>query len=308
MLSIQYIIGQLNAPLNSFIGFVQSAQDARISLERIGEIHDQENENENENQSIDTLPKAKDLVIKNLSFRYGGPSSSLVLTDLSLVIPEGKVTAIVGASGSGKTTLLRLLLKLYKPTTGEIRIGNVNLENIDPRFWRRNCGVVMQDGYIFTDTLLRNITESDSERILDKEKLLKSVRIANIEEFAESLPSGYNSRIGNQGTSGVNLSGGQKQRVLIARAIYKNPDFLFFDEATSSLDANNEKMIMESLEEYFLGKTVLVIAHRLSTVRKADQIIVMEKGQIIEQGNHIDLTERRGAYFNLVKNQLELGN
>lgn len=308
MLAIQYIIGQLNAPLNSFIGFVQNAQDAKISLERIGEIHDKDNESVNEYQGIDSLPKQKDLTINNLSFRYGGPGSSLVLNDVSLVIPEGKVTAIVGASGSGKTTLLKLLLKLYKPTSGNIKIGNVNLENIDNSFWRRNCGVVMQDGYIFTDTLLRNITESDSEKILDKEKLQRSVRIANIEEFAESLPAGYNSRIGVQGTSGVNLSGGQRQRVLIARAIYKNPGFLFFDEATSSLDANNERFIMEALEEYFQGKTVLTIAHRLSTVKKADQIIVMEKGRIIECGTHAELVEKRSAYFHLVKNQLELGN
>jgi ATP-binding cassette, subfamily B, bacterial len=308
MLAIQYIIGQLNAPLNSFIGFIQTAQDAKLSLERIGEIHDQDEENKNQDQNIEDLPQKKDILISNLKFRYGGSSSRFILDDINLLIPEGKVTAIVGPSGSGKTTLLKVLLKFYNPSEGTIHIGNSNLENIGTSFWRKNCGVVMQDGYIFTDTLLRNITESDSERILDKARLQKSVNMANIDEFVEGLPAGYNSRIGTQGTSGVNVSGGQKQRILIARAIYKNPNFLFFDEATSSLDANNEKVIMEAMNEYFIGKTVLVIAHRLSTVKKADQIVVLDKGKITEIGTHLELTEKRGAYYNLVKNQLELGN
>jgi len=308
MLAIQYMIGQINSPLNNLIGFIQSAQDARISLERIGEIEDQTEEQENSESKIDYLPNDRTIYIENLNFRYGGPSSKWIIEDLTLELPAGKVTAIVGTSGSGKTTLLKLLLKLYNPTNGSIKVGNVGLDKIDTPFWRNNCGVVMQEGYIFTDTLLRNITESDSEKILDKEKLQRSVNMANIEEFAENLPAGYYSRIGTQGTSGINLSGGQKQRVLIARAIYKDPNFLFFDEATSSLDANNEKVIMEELDHYFNGKTVLIIAHRLSTVRKADQIIVMEKGKIVESGSHESLTQARGAYYNLVKNQLELGN
>jgi ATP-binding cassette, subfamily B, bacterial len=308
MLAIQYIIGQLNAPLNDFIFFVRNAQEAKISLERIGEIHDKEDETLDRDQKVESLPSDKTISINNLSFRYGGPSSALVLDDLSFSLPAGRITAIVGTSGSGKTTLLKLLLKLYNPTAGTIKVGNQNLENIDTAFWRKQCGAVMQDGYIFTDTLAKNITESNSEGMLDKERLLSSVQMANIEEFAERLPAGYNTRIGVAGTSGVTLSGGQKQRVLIARAIYKNPEFLFLDEATSSLDANNERVIMEGLENYFQGKTVLIIAHRLSTVKKADLILVMERGKVIEAGNHAELTAKQGAYYALVKNQLELGN
>jgi ATP-binding cassette subfamily B protein len=308
MLAIQYIIGQMNGPLNNLISFIQTAQDARLSLDRIGEIHDRVEEDPKSETKMSYLPEGKTINISNLSFRYGGPSSQMVLDNVNLVIPEGKVTAIVGASGSGKTTLLKLLLKLYAPTGGLIKIGNSSLENIETKIWRRSCGVVMQDGYIFTDSILKNITESDSENVLSKERLQKAVSIANIEDFIEGLPGGYNSRIGTGGSSGINLSGGQKQRILIARAIYKNPEYLFFDEATSSLDANNERRIMEALENYFVGKTVIIIAHRLSTVKKADQILVMDRGQIIEIGTHSHLTEVRGAYYHLVKNQLELGN
>ena len=220
-------------------------------------------------------------------------------------IPEGKVTAIVGASGSGKTTLIKLLLKFYDPTEGMINIGSTKLNNISTKVWRKACGSVMQDGFLFGDTISRNITESDSEGIIDKERLLHAVKVANIEEFIEELPSGYNTKIGS---SGVNISGGQKQRIFIARSVYKNPKYIFFDEATSALDANNEKVIMENLQEFYKGKTVIVVAHRLSTVKNADQIIVLDRGKIIERGNHTELTAKRGAYFTLVKNQLELGN
>jgi ATP-binding cassette subfamily B protein len=227
------------------------------------------------------------------------------LQNLDFTIPEGKVTAIVGASGSGKTTLIKLLLKFYEPTEGNILIGPSKLENISTGTWRKACGSVMQDGFLFGDTIARNITESDSEGITDKERLQHAVNVANIDNFIEELPSGFNTKIGS---SGVNISGGQKQRVLIARSVYKNPKYIFFDEATSALDANNEKVIMENLQEFYKGKTVVVVAHRLSTVKNADQIIVLDQGKIIERGSHKDLTDLRGAYYTLVKNQLELGN
>jgi ATP-binding cassette, subfamily B, bacterial len=240
-----------------------------------------------------------------MSFRYGAPSMPFVLTNLNVTLPAGKVTAIVGASGSGKTTLLKLFLKFYKPTSGSIKIGNVDLNSIHSGYWRSHCGAVMQEGYIFADTIARNITESDSEGLTDKNKLLHAVRVANIQSFIESLPLGYHTRIGS---SGINLSGGEKQRILIARAVYKNPEYLFFDEATSALDANNEKTIMENLEEFYRGKTVVVVAHRLSTVKNADNILVLDKGMIAEQGNHQELIIRKGLYYHLIKNQLELGN
>lgn len=304
MLAIQYIIGQLNGPINSLVAFITSAQDSKISLERLNEVHEIKDENEINDRVVD-IDINRDIVIDRLSFQYGGPSFPYVLKDLSFSIPRNKVTAIVGASGSGKTTLLKLLLKFYEPQDGKILLGNTNLNKIDTIEWRRKCGVVMQNGYIFGDTIVRNITESDSQSYVDKEKLLRAVRLANIEEMIESFPAGYNSRIG---ASGIQLSGGQKQRILIARAVYKNPEFLFFDEATSALDANNEKEIVDNLDSFFKNRTVLVIAHRLSTVRDADQIIVMEKGKITEIGNHNELAAKKGAYFTLVKNQLELGN
>jgi ATP-binding cassette, subfamily B, bacterial len=305
MLSVQYIIGQLNAPINNFISFAQSLQDAKISLERLAEIHAKDDEEDKRDSKITVLPQSRTLtVVDNLSFRYGGSNSPLVLQDLKLEIPGEKVTAIVGASGSGKTTLLKLLLKFYRPTQGSIRLGNVNLENISTKVWREQCGVVMQDGYIFADTIARNITESNAEGLIDKERLLRAIQIANLEAFIESLPLGYNTRIGS---AGITLSGGQNQRILIARAVYKDPAFLFFDEATSALDARNERIIMENLQEFYRGRTVLIIAHRLSTVRNADQIIVLENGRVIEQGRHEELTASRGAYYTLVKNQLELG-
>jgi ATP-binding cassette subfamily B protein len=304
MLAIQYIIGQLNAPISNFLSFIQNAQDAKISLERLGEIHDKENEDESTDQLI-VLPEDKTIRIQNLSFRYGGQSSPLVLQNIDLTIPAGKITAIVGASGSGKTTLVKLLLKFYPPSDGRILVGNVDLKNINAVVWRNICGAVMQDGFIFSDTAGRNITESNGVGLVDKPRLMEATRMANLEEFIESLPNGYNTRIGS---SGISLSGGQRQRILIARAVYKNPQLLFFDEATSALDANNERKIIDNMKCFYEGRTVVVVAHRLSTVKHADQIIVLEKGQLIEQGTHEELTKARGAYFTLVKNQLDLGD
>lgn len=303
MLAIQYIIGQLNAPLMELVNFIKATQDAKISLERLGEIHEQKDEELAETAKIDMLPSDKSITLSNLSFKYGGPSSPLVLKNLNLTIPEGKITAIVGASGSGKTTLLKLLLKFYPPTEGAVKIGELNLENIRNYTWREQCGVVMQDGYIFSDTIANNIALGEEK--IDKSKLLQSAITSNSQEFIESLPLSYNTKVGNDG---VGVSGGQKQRLLIARAVYKSPTYLFFDEATSALDANNERKIMENLAGFFKGRTVVVVAHRLSTVKNADQIIVLEKGQVIELGNHDALTAKRGTYYNLVKNQLELGN
>jgi ATP-binding cassette subfamily B protein len=251
------------------------------------------------------LPEDKTIRLQNLSFRYGGQTSPLVLHNIHLTIPTGKVTAIVGASGSGKTTLVKLLLKFYAPSEWRILVGNTDLKNLSAALWRHQCGAVMQDGFIFADTIARNITESSDVGFIDKPRLLQAVRLANLEELIESLPGGYNTRIG---ASGIALSGGQRQRILIARAVYKNPLLLFFDEATSALDANNERKIMDNLKSFYEGRTVIVVAHRLSTVKQADQIIVLEKGQVIEQGTHEELTRARGAYYTLVKNQLELGD
>jgi ATP-binding cassette, subfamily B, bacterial len=302
MLSVTYIIGQLDGPINQFIGFLQSAQDAKLSLERMGEIHNQKEEDTSEQVIVD-VPENEGIKMDNVAFQYDGPHSETVLKNIKLHIPYGKVTAIVGMSGSGKTTLLKLLLKFYQPVTGEIKLGDVRLDNVNNRAWRQKCGVVMQDGYIFSDTIANNIAIGDEK--IDKSRLLRAVQIANIQDVIEKLPLGFNTKIGQDG---VGLSQGQKQRILIARAAYKNPDFIFFDEATNALDANNEKVIMENLEQFFKGKTVIIVAHRLSTVKKADQIVVLEKGQIIEQGTHRELTSLRGTYYNLVKNQLELDN
>ncbi len=302
MLAVQYIIGQLNSPIEQLIGFIHTAQDAKISLERLGEIHLKEDEEKPDEEKSHTLPEKKGINISNLSFQYEGPHSEFVLNDLNLEIAESKVTAIVGTSGSGKTTLIKLMLGFYEPTKGDIKIGDLPLYNISNRLWRQKSGVVMQDGFIFSDTIARNIAVSDE--IVDKERLVDAVRVANIQEFIESLPLGYNTKIGQEGHG---LSQGQKQRILIARAAYINPDYLFFDEATNALDANNERVIMQNLEEFFKGRTVVVVAHRLSTVKNADQIVVIEKGKIVEKGTHTELTQLRGAYYNLVKNQLELG-
>ncbi len=303
MLAVQYIIGQLNSPLDQLITFIHSTQDAKISLERLGEIHLREDEEKPEESRITILPENRSIRVEKLSFQYEGPHSEHVLKELDLEIPMGKVTAIVGASGSGKTTLVKLLLGFYRPTKGEIKIGDVYLSNISGRMWRQNAGVVMQDGFIFSDTIAKNVAVRDE--IIDKQKLLRAVKIANIQDYIESLPLGYNTKIGMEGHG---LSQGQKQRILIARAVYADPQYIYFDEATNALDANNEKVIMENLEDFYKGRTVVVVAHRLSTVKNADQIVVLDNGSIIEKGDHKELTKLKGAYYHLVKNQLELGN
>lgn len=300
MLSVSYIIGQLNSPISQFMVFVYSYQDAKISLERLNEIHNKEDEEPTTENKETDLPESKDLKLENVSFRYLG-SDKMVLDNISLLIPENKTTAIVGASGSGKTTLMKLLLRFYEPNEGIIKIGHFELNNLTQFLWRHHSGSVMQDGFIFNDTIANNIAIGEDS--IDKEKLRKAVTIANIKEFIEELPLNYNTKIGAEG---MGISGGQKQRILIARAVYKDPQFIFFDEATSALDANNEKVIMENLNNFFKGRTAVIIAHRLSTVKNADQIVVMDKGKIIEIGTHRELIDQKGAYFNLVKNQLEL--
>ena len=302
MLAITYIVGQLNSPISQLINFIREVQDAKISLERLSEIHNKEDEEKADDQKITEIPKNLDLALSNVSFRYIG-SDQLVLRDLDLHIPANKITAIVGASGSGKTTLMKLLLKFYDPNKGQIKIGNHDLKNVSQKSWRYECGVVMQEGYLFSDTIANNVAVGVD--YVDKKKLAHAVDVANIKEFIESLPLSYNTKIGMEG---VGLSTGQKQRLLIARAVYKNPNFLFFDEATSALDANNEKTILEKLDVFFKDKTVVVIAHRLSTVKNAHQIVVLDDGKIIEKGTHKELVKQKGSYYHLVKNQLELGN
>ncbi len=303
MMAIQYIIGQLNGPIQQLIGFVQSTQDAHLSLERLNEIHQQEDEEPAEKHFLYKLPKKQNIHVNNLTFTYPGAGNEPVLKNINIDIPEGKTTAIVGMSGSGKTTLLKLLLKFYPLDKGEIRIGENNLDMISHKIWRQHCGVVMQDGFIFSDNIANNIAVGEEHP--DMEKIEHAVKTANIQSFIESLPLGYNTKIGSEGNG---ISQGQKQRILIARAVYKNPEFIFFDEATNALDANNERVIMENLHEFFENRTVIVVAHRLSTVKNADNIIVLEEGELIEQGTHQELTYNEGAYYELVKNQLELGN
>jgi len=301
LVAIQYIIGQLNAPIDQIVTFIKSAQNAKISLERMNEIHQREDEEENKD-IVTILPDNGDLVMENVSFQYGGQHSNLVLRNINFIIPKGKVTAIVGASGSGKTTLLKILLNFYSPTKGAVRLGDINLSNIHIKVWRNRCSAVLQDGFIFSESIARNIALGDDE--IDKKQLLRSVKLANIQSFVESMPLGYNTRIGMEG---IGLSQGQKQRILIARAIYKEPEYFFLDEATNALDANNEAEIMRNLDAFFIEKTVVIVAHRLSTVKNADNIIVLDNGEIIEQGNHDELVALKGTYFHLVKNQLELG-
>jgi ATP-binding cassette, subfamily B, bacterial len=300
MLAISYIIGQLNYPLLELVRFVHAAQDAGIAYKRLAEIHQIPVEVP-QPLSVSHIIPAGDIVLKNVSFRYTGALRP-VIEGVNLVIPRNKVTAIVGASGSGKTTLLKMLLQFYSPSEGEIWVGPQLLGNISPQAWRNTCGVVMQDGYIFNDTIAHNIALGEEE--LNKEQLLLAVEAANIKSFIESLPLGYNTRLGTGG--GVNISAGEKQRILIARAIYKNPAIVFLDEATSALDATNEKTIMENIGHFFVNRTAVVIAHRLSTVREANQIVVMERGRIVEVGNHDSLVEKSGTYYALVKNQLAL--
>ena len=301
MLAISYIVGQLNSPIAQLINFIREVQDAKISLDRLSEIHHKEDEEQQDIQKITDISLDADIILSKVSFRYIG-SDQMVLNDLDLEIPANKVTAIVGVSGSGKTTLMKLLLKFYDPNEGQIKIGVNDLQHVSQKAWRNECGVVMQEGYIFNDTIANNIAVG--EDYVDKQKLGHAVDVANIKDFIEGLPLSYNTKIGMEG---VGLSTGQKQRLLIARAVYKNPNFLFFDEATSALDANNEKEIMEKLQIFFENKTVVVIAHRLSTVKNAHQIVVLDKGKIVEVGNHQDLVAQKGNYYNLVKNQLELG-
>ncbi|MEM7084706.1 MAG: peptidase domain-containing ABC transporter [Bacteroidota bacterium] len=301
MLAIAYIVGQLNSPIAQLIDFVREVQDAKISLERLSEIHDMEDEEPLADEKISIIPNESGFQLKNISFRYKGSDQS-ILNGLSLHIPANKITAIVGVSGSGKTTLIKLLLKFYDPIEGQINLGNYNLKNLSQRVWRDECGVVLQEGFIFSDTIANNI--AIGENYVDKKKLAHAIDIANIREFIEMLPLSYNTKIGREG---MGLSTGQKQRLLIARAVYKNPNYLFFDEATSALDANNEKVIMDKLNTFFQNKTVLIVAHRLSTVRNAHQIVVLDQGKIVEVGSHDALARRKGHYYNLVKNQLELG-
>lgn len=299
MLSVQFINGQLNSPLLQVISFLKASQDAKISLERLAEIHDKKEEEKDSDNHIAFIPKGKSISIENLSFKYEGAGSPLVLKDINLTIPSGKVTAIVGTSGSGKTTLVKLLLGFYTPQEGSIKYGENNLFSLSMERWREKCGVVMQDGFLFSDTIAGNIAPGVES--IDVERLEKAVDIANIRDFVESLPLSYNTKIGQEGHG---LSQGQKQRLLIARAVYKDPELILFDEATNSLDANNEMQIMSNLDEFFVGRTVLVVAHRLSTVKNADNIVVLDKGVITESGTHSELIDKKGAYWQLVKNQL----
>lgn len=303
MMSLTYIIGQVSAPVSEFIGFAQAYQDARISLERLNEVHRRKDEEKDITAKLNTMPESSNVRFEHVTFSYSGADRDYALDDVSLTLPEHKVTAVVGASGSGKTTLVKLILGFYQPNKGVVKIGEAPVSLINPHVWRSKTGSVMQDGYIFSDTIARNIAVS-SEHV-DQERLRHAVKVANIEEYINSLPLGYETKIGMEGNG---LSQGQRQRLLIARAVYKNPDFIFLDEATNALDANNEKVIMENMNEFYKGKTVLIVAHRLSTVRNADNIIVLDKGKIIEQGTHEELTSKRGAYYNLIKNQLELGS
>jgi len=301
MMSLTYIIGQVSAPIGEFIGFAQSFQDAKISLERLNEIHSQDDEETNIEKKLSTLPKENDIEIKDLSFSYTGSERELALKNVTLSIPAHKVTAIVGESGCGKTTLIKLLQGFYEPTHGSIKVGGVMLSDINPHTWRAATGSVMQDSFIFSDTIANNIAVNSDET--DEKQMRNAAHMARIDDFVESLPMGYDTIIGMEGKG---VSQGQRQRILIARAIYKNPKYIFLDEATNSLDATNEAKIMDNLRKFYEGRTVVISAHRLSTVRDADQIIVMNKGEIVERGNHESLLKKRGRYYELVKNQINV--
>ena len=303
MLAVQYIIGQLNSPVEQLMSFFYSVQDVKISLERINEIHRMDDENGKQGLETSVTDETKGIDMENINFKYDPHALKTIIDDVSLTIPKGKVTAIVGASGSGKTTLIKLMLGYYPVLGGQITIGGTDVNTLNKKWWRRQCGVVMQDGVIFSESIARNIAVDDKE--IDKQRLQTAAEIACIHDYVMGLPLKYNTKIGRDG---VGLSQGQKQRILIARAVYKNPNYIFLDEATNSLDANNERMIVEYLDEFYKGKTVVIVAHRLSTVKNADQIVVLDKGKVVEIGNHEELTAKRGAYYNLVKNQLELGN
>jgi ATP-binding cassette subfamily B protein len=302
MLAVQYIIGQINSPIEQFMSLIYSFQDVKISLERINEVHEGENEETSKNQATDFKDK-KSIILTKVYFKYDPHALQNTLTNVTFDIPEGKVTAIVGASGSGKTTLIKLMLGYYPVLSGSISIAGRNISEYNLKWWRRHCGVVMQDGVIFSESIARNIAVDDGD--IDVERLEKAARIANIHDYIMGLPLKYNTQIGRDG---VGLSQGQKQRILIARAVYKAPDFIFLDEATNALDAKNERAIVENLNEFYKGRTVVIVAHRLSTVKNADHIIVLDSGKVVESGNHTALIEKKGAYYNLVKNQLELGN
>lgn len=302
MLAVQYIIGQLNSPVDQLMTFIYSLQDVRLSLERINEIHQGKNE-ETDGSSIKTLEGSMDIEFENVTFKYNIHALENTINGVSFHIPANKVTAIVGASGSGKTTLIKLMLGYYKVGGGEIRIAAEGINAYNLKRWRQHCGVVMQDGVIFSESIARNIAVDDGD--IDEERLVHAAEIAEIHDYVMSLPLKYDTKIGRDGTG---LSQGQKQRILIARAVYKNPRFIFLDEATNSLDAKNERMIVENLSDFYRGRTVVVVAHRLSTVKNADNIIVLDKGVIAESGTHSELIERKGVYFNLIKNQLELGS
>lgn len=302
MMSLTYIIGQVSAPISEFIGFAQSFQDAKISLERLNEIHGKTDEEVNLNTRLNALPECHDITLDHVTFSYSGADRDYALDDVSFSIPENKVTAVVGASGSGKTTIVKLLQGFYEPLRGQVRVGGMPLSMIDSHLWRSKSGSVMQDSFIFSDTIARNIAIGDDR--IDIDRLRQAACVGNVEEFVEQLPLGYHTKIGMEG-SGV--SAGQRQRILISRAVYKDPEFIFLDEATNSLDSNNERIIMEHLREFYCGRTVLIVAHRLSTVVDADNIIVLDKGKVVEQGTHIELIALRGAYYTLVRNQLELG-
>ena len=303
MLAVQYIIGQLNSPVEQLMSFFYSVQDVKISLERINEIHRMDDENGKQGLETSVTDETKGIDMENINFKYDPHALKTIIDNVSLTIPKGKVTAIVGASGSGKTTLIKLMLGYYPVLGGQINIGGTDVNTLNKKWWRRQCGVVMQDGVIFSESIARNIAVDDKE--IDKQRLQTAAEIACIHDYVMGLPLKYNTKIGRDG---VGLSQGQKQRILIARAVYKNPNYIFLDEATNSLDANNERMIVEYLDEFYKGKTVVIVAHRLSTVKNAEQIVVLDKGKVVEIGNHEELTEKRGAYYNLVKNQLELGN
>lgn len=301
MMAISSIIGTLNSPIMQIVEFIRELQDAKIAVTRLSEIHDKKDETENIEEQITEIPEEKNIELNNLSFKYPGADNN-VITNLDLIIPSGKITAIVGSSGSGKTTLMKLLLQFYQPIAGTIKFGQTNLSKINPKSWRNYVGTVMQEGHIFNDTIANNIALGID--YIDKERLLYASNVANINEIVNGLPLGYNTKIGNEG---IGLSTGQKQRILIARAVYKDPKMLLLDEATSALDANNEKIIIERLNAFFYSKTVVIIAHRLSTVINADNIVVLEKGKIIETGNHNSLINKKGYYYQLIKNQLQLG-
>lgn len=302
MTALTYIIGQLNAPVGQFISFAREYQDANISMERLGEIHNRDDEEPTGTEKVYDIPEKTGIEFNNVTFQYEGPHSPKVLDNISLNIPHGKVTAIVGASGSGKTTMMKMMLGFYPPVKGTVTLGGVELKNYSESAWRRQCGCVMQEGYIFSNSIAENIALCDETP--DMQRVRQAADVANIREWIEQLPLGYNTKIG---ADGHGLSVGQKQRILIARAAYKNSPYLFFDEATNSLDANNEKVIMENLDRLFKDKTVVTVAHRLSTVKNADNIIVLDHGRIVEEGTHKELTAKRGYYYELVRNQLELG-